>query len=128
MIGILFVHSDQKLVEVYHPRLSRHFSVDSAFDGLTALRKLKLTKPGLIVSDYRLPKLSGLSLLKFVRTTNNYSAIPFIFLTGSQVEYEALGLGANDWVDLSVATPDLLIEKIYGQLKLNRHGLQINRT
>ncbi|MEJ0021789.1 MAG: response regulator [Candidatus Doudnabacteria bacterium] len=128
MFNVLFAHSDPKIVDLYHPRLAVHFSVDSAHDGLTALRKLKLAKPGLVVSDYDLPLLSGLALLKFCRRQSAYASIPFIFLADIANAQQALSSGANDWLQLSSVTPDLLIGRIYGQLKLNRYGLQINRT
>jgi CheY-like chemotaxis protein len=123
MYKILFAQSDPKLVQLYLPRLSAHFSVDSAADGLTALRRLKLVKPGLVVSDFDLPLLSGLSLLKFCRRQNLYSSMPFIFLASLASAHQALSSGANDYLEQSSACPDLLIERIYNQIKLNRYGL-----
>lgn len=128
MIKVLFAHSDPKLVDLYRYRLADHFSVDAAVDGLTALRKLKLVNPGLVVSDFDLPKLSGLALLKFCRKERAYALMPFIFLANLASLPDALSSGANDWLMQSQATPDLLIERIYNQLKLNRYGLQINRA
>ena len=122
MIKVLFAHADPKLTDLYQPRLASHFNVDSAQDGLTALRKFKLNRPGLVVTDYHLPLLSGIALLKFARS-NNSAPIPFIFLTSALHTDHALGLGANDWLDLASATPDLLVERIYGQLKLHHYGL-----
>ena len=116
MPHILFAHSDQKTSRVYGGYLTKHFSLDSAFDGLTALRKFKQSQPNLIVSAYDLPILSGTGLLKFVRTKSNYPAIPFLFFAGSGDPALALSLGANDWLDLRKTTPDLLIEKIYYHL------------
>lgn len=122
IIRVLFAHSDPKLVDLYHPRLAPYFSVDWALDGLSALRKLKLSKPGLVVSDYYLPLLSGLGLLKFVHRSV-FPPIPFIFLASTGNMGHALSQGANDWLDLSKASPDMLIEKIYSQIKVNRYGL-----
>lgn len=122
MIKVLFAHSDDKLVELYSKRLGRQFLFDSALDGLTALRKIKLTMPGLIVSDYDLPYLSGPALLRFLRSNVIYAPIPFIFFTNQQNAHQALSLGANDWLGLSGATPDLLAEKIYHHIKLNHYA------
>lgn len=119
MTNVLFANADPKLIQLYHPYLTRHFFVDSANDGLTALRKLKLTRPNVIISDYQLPRLSGLGLLKFVRSQENLAATPFIFFTNRLNIREALSFAANDWLNLSLTTPDLLIEKIYYHLKLN---------
>lgn len=123
MIRILFVHPDPKLVGLYQPRLSRYFSVDSAANGLMALRKLKLNPPGLIVSGYHLPLLSGLSLLKFVRSNPDFARTPFMFLADNYPMDDALSQGASDWLTAEQMTPDLLINKIYYHIKLNQYGL-----
>jgi two-component system response regulator AdeR len=120
MFKILFAQSDPKLVELYRSRLSRHFGVDSALDGLTAVRKFRLNQPRVVVSDYHLPRLSGLALLKFVRSTAGFAPTPFLFLAQDVDADKALNLGANDCLDLSSTTPDLLIEKIYLQMRLNQ--------
>jgi len=122
MIKILLAHSDPKLIDLYKPFLSRHFEVDSASQGLAALRKIQVTSPSLIVSDYHLPLLSGLTLLKFVRNHSVLGAIPFMFLTNHSNPHQALSFGANDWLAPNTTTPNLLVEKIYHQLKLNRYA------
>jgi CheY-like chemotaxis protein len=123
MFKILFAHPDSKLVQIYTPYLSRHFSVDSAHDGLVALRKIKLLQPHLIVSDCNLPSLSGLALLKFVRSHSVFGTVPFMFLATSGDTHQALTLGANDWLDLNKTTPEILTEKIFNHLKLNPYGI-----
>lgn len=123
MLQILFVHSDPKFVDLYKPRLARHFSVDSAANGLLALRRLKLQPPGLIVSGYDLPLLSGVSLLKFVRSSPDFARTPFVFLADSHPIDDALSQGASDWLEQAHLTPDLLISKIYYHVKLNQYGV-----
>lgn len=46
-----------------------------------AEERIKIIPPDLIISDWNMPKGSGLDLLKFVRTNNETSKIPFILLT-----------------------------------------------
>jgi DNA-binding response OmpR family regulator len=120
---ILFVNPDQKLFQIYQPHLKRHFLVDSADNGLSALRKLRLSPPSLVVSEYTLPWFSGLTLLKFMRKDGRYAAIPFIFLTDHDNSPEALSSGANDWLSKKQTHPDFLLAKIYSHLKLNPYGL-----
>ena len=116
MHRILFVHSDEKLTALYKPRLSNYFFVDSARNGLSAVRKIRLHKPRLIISDYELPLLSGLALLRFVRSHPNLFAIPFVFLTDSLNVQDALSSGANDYLFKKFANPDAVVEKIYHHL------------
>ncbi len=125
MKQIFFINPDVKLVQIYEPYLKKHFNVDSAHDGLTAMRKIQLSHPNLIISDYYLPLISGLSLLKFVRGHAKLFPVPFIFLTEHDNPQEALNRGANDWLPRKFGSPDLLLEKIYYHLKQS-HGLQIH--
>ncbi len=125
MQRILFVHPDRKFSQLYLSRLKPFFSVDSADNGLNAMRKFKTSPASLIVSEYDLPVLSGISLLKAVRSHPVYTATPFIFFTSYHDNSEALSLGANDWIEIHTSHPDLLIERIYHNLKVNRY-VQIN--
>ena len=124
MHKILLIHPDRKLVQLYTPHLQRHFQLDSASDGMTGLRKIKLYRPNLVVSDYYLPLLSGRSLLKFIRNSQNFQKTPFIFLSNHENSIEALSLGANDWCVQNTTNPETLINKIYSHIKIN--AIQIN--
>jgi CheY-like chemotaxis protein len=124
MHRILFIHPDSKLTEIYHPRLATHFLLDSAHEGLSGLRKIKINRPDVIISDYNLPLLSGPALLKYIRGHNQFSVLPFIFLTSHPDAHDALGLGASDWLDQKSTTPEILIGKIYQQLKINHSILK----
>ena len=52
-----------------------------ADDGTTALDVLKSEKIGLIVSDWNMPKMTGLDLLKAVRADASLATTPFIMVT-----------------------------------------------
>ncbi len=128
MIRVLFAHPDEKLSQIYSRSMQPHFTVDSVQDGLSALRKIKLNTPSLIVSEYQLPVISGIALLRFVRQEPAYSHIPFVFLTNHHDNSEALNFGANDWLDLSLSHPDLLLDRVYHHLRTNKYGVQIYRA
>ncbi|OGE87563.1 MAG: hypothetical protein A3J07_04985 [Candidatus Doudnabacteria bacterium RIFCSPLOWO2_02_FULL_49_13] len=121
MHNILFIHSDPKIVKFYEPLLSRHFEFDSAIDGLSGLRKIRLKPPGAVVSDYHLAHLSGLALLKFIRSQGHLAAVPFIFFADHSNLESALNWGANDWIVPSSSSPEILLNKIYQHLKYGIH-------
>ncbi|MGA2025651.1 MAG: response regulator [Syntrophobacteraceae bacterium] len=52
-----------------------------AEDGSAAVAVLKSTKVDLIISDWNMPKMTGLELLKEVRSTESLKDIPFLMLT-----------------------------------------------
>ncbi len=56
-------------------------NIIEAEDGSVALDILKKTKVDLIVSDWNMPKMTGLELLKLVRSTDNIKDTPFLMLT-----------------------------------------------
>jgi len=52
-----------------------------ADDGTTAVDVLQSHKVDLIVSDWNMPKMTGLELLKFVRSNDKTKDIPFLMVT-----------------------------------------------
>jgi len=52
-----------------------------AEDGSAAVAVLKSTKVDLIISDWNMPKMTGLELLKEARSTESLKDIPFLMLT-----------------------------------------------
>jgi CheY-like chemotaxis protein len=69
-------------------------AVVQAGDGVEALRHLQQGPFDLILSDHRMPNMTGVELLRAVRAG---SAVPFLILTADRsVEVEALAAGANE--------------------------------
>lgn len=56
-------------------------NVDEATDGSEALRKLREKKFGLIISDWNMEPMTGLQLLREVRSDIKLKDLPFIMVT-----------------------------------------------
>jgi two-component system chemotaxis response regulator CheY len=56
-------------------------NIMEAEDGAAALEILKTTKVDLIVSDWNMPRMTGLELLKEVRATPGLQETPFLMVT-----------------------------------------------
>lgn len=56
-------------------------NVTEAEDGQAAWEKLQVDNIDLIVSDWNMPNMNGLELLKKVRSSDKYKATPFIMVT-----------------------------------------------
>lgn len=57
-----------------------------ADDGSTALQHFERERVGLILSDWNMPKVTGLELLKKVRASKSYGSTPFIMVTAERME------------------------------------------
>ncbi|MBI3517516.1 MAG: response regulator [Proteobacteria bacterium] len=56
-------------------------NVDEASDGATALQRLREKDYGLVISDWNMEPMTGLQLLKEVRSDTKLAQIPFVMVT-----------------------------------------------
>ncbi|MFN3505284.1 MAG: response regulator [Caldimicrobium sp.] len=90
-----------------------------ADDGTTALDILSKEKVDLIISDWNMPKMSGLELLKAVRGNEATKDLPFIMVTAeAQKEniLEAIKYKVSQYI-VKPFTPETLkekLEKVFG--------------
>jgi two-component system, chemotaxis family, chemotaxis protein CheY len=85
-----------------------------AEDGSAALDVLKKESVGLIVSDWNMPKMTGLELLKSVRSDDGLKGTPFIMVTAEgQKEnvIEAVKAGVSNYI-VKPFTPETFGEKL----------------
>jgi two-component system chemotaxis response regulator CheY len=86
----------------------RSLTVCEAENGLQALEKLRGEQPRLILSDWNMPEMSGLDLLKNVRAAG--SEIPFGFITSEvskAMKDLAIDSGANFLICKPFSTEDI---------------------
>jgi two-component system, chemotaxis family, chemotaxis protein CheY len=89
-------------------------NIIEADDGTTALGVLKAEKIGLIVSDWNMPKMTGLDLLKAVRADANTANIPFIMVT-AEAQQDNIILAVKAKVSQYIVKPftaETLAEKL----------------
>ena len=85
-----------------------------ACDGEEALRHMLKTPAQLIISDYNMPKLDGLTLLRAIRAHPPISATAFIMLTGRadrELVVRAKENGVNNYL-IKPFTTESLKEKV----------------
>jgi CheY-like chemotaxis protein len=83
---ILFVENDPVALQMYSHRLEREgFHIDSAQDGLEALKRISQLAPDLVVLDRMLPRLSGDDVLKFIRADPRLKTLPVVVFTNAPV-------------------------------------------
>jgi len=85
-----------------------------AEDGVMALKALKSQKIDVVVSDWNMPNMSGLELLKAVRADAELTKIPFLMVTAEALQdnvVAAVKAGVNNYI-VKPFTAEILNEKI----------------
>ena len=93
-------------------------NIVEAEDGSIAMDTLKKEEIGLIVSDWNMPKMTGLDLLRAVKGDDGLKGIPFIMVTAEGLKenvLEAVKLGVTNYI-VKPFTPEGFSEKIQAAL------------
>ncbi len=79
---ILLVEDDKSLREIYAVRLQAEgYDIAAASDGEQALAMAIKERPGLIITDVMMPKISGFDMLDILRSTTETKDIKVIMMT-----------------------------------------------
>ena len=95
-------------------------NIAEAEDGEAALTKLREGSFQLIISDWNMPKMMGIDLLRAVRADNKLKGIPFLMVTAeAQKEnvIEAAKAGVSNYI-IKPFTPDQVQTKLEAIFKL----------
>ncbi len=109
---ILIVDDERDIVKALMIRLQANgYGVVSAFDGAQGLFMAHKENPDLIILDIRMPAGDGFSVAERLRKSDDTSAIPIIFLTGSperNSQERAEELGARFYIKKPYDPEELL--------------------
>ena len=89
-------------------------NIVEAEDGVTALRVLKSQKVDFIVSDWNMPNMTGLELLKAVRADEDLKPTPFLMVTAEALQdnvIAAVKAGVSNYI-VKPFTAEVLNDKI----------------
>jgi two-component system, chemotaxis family, chemotaxis protein CheY len=89
-------------------------NIVEAEDGVIALKTLKSQKIDLVVSDWNMPNMTGLELLKAVRADEDLKATPFLMVTAEALQdnvIAAVKAGVSNYI-VKPFTAETLNEKI----------------
>jgi CheY-like chemotaxis protein len=116
MTKVLLVDDDPVVLKIYQERLSHQgLQVSTAADGLAAISSLRAGKPDVVVLDLMMPKLSGVDVLKFIRSEADLKEMPVIVLSNSymnDLSQEAATIGVQKALLKVRCSPSLLIKAI----------------
>ncbi len=89
-------------------------SIDEAENGEVALSKIIDGDYDFVISDWNMPEMSGIELLKKVRTSETVKDLPFLMVTAESKKenvIEAVKAGVNNYI-VKPFTAEVLQEKI----------------
>lgn len=89
-------------------------NVDEADDGTTALTKLKSGSFDFVITDWNMPNMSGLDLVKAIRGDEALKQLPILMVTAEAMKeniIQAVKAGVNNYI-VKPFTADVMKEKI----------------
>jgi two-component system response regulator MprA len=115
---VLIIDDDPKLLKMLRRTLTyENFNVITASNGLEALPLVTSESPDLIILDWMMPKMDGITFLEKLRDSNNKTMI--LMLTARDaVENRVLGLesGADDYL-IKPFAPSELVARVHAMLR-----------
>jgi two-component system chemotaxis response regulator CheY len=121
---ILVVDDSSTMRRIIVNTLSRlgYKDVVQAADGQEAWDALQANEDiGVVITDWNMPNMNGLELVKKIRAQEKYKAMPIIMVTtegGKKEVIIALKAGVNNYI-VKPFTPQVLKEKLEGVLGKN---------
>jgi len=118
---VLVVEDDFFIRELYQRALTLHgMEVVTASDGMEAIVKFDQELPDLVLLDVMLPEVSGMEVLKYIKTRIDVSKnIPVVMVsnldTSDSIE-QAMSLGAYGYRVKSEHTPVHIAQEVQGIL------------
>jgi len=117
---ILFVETDTTVLATYGKLLQREgFRVESAQDGLDALKALSQLRPIWLCWSLMLPTFDGAEVLKFIRADPRLKSVPVIIFTDSsatELMQDAMLANGTRYLAKSDCTPPDMLQTIQDML------------
>lgn len=111
---VLIVEDDPSQRRLYEAYLAGSFSTLSVPDGEAAIDLIRKRDVDLVLSDIRMPGMSGITLREVLAKDDLTNITPFIFLTSessAEMQAQAVGMGIDDYL-IKPVNKALLIQTI----------------
>lgn len=126
MEKIIFIDDEQFILDGIKRLLWGYrdeWQMEFALSGTEALEIIRSQNVDVIITDVRMPEMSGLDLLEKLQADENTKNIPVVILTGDMektLKRQALNLGAMDLINKPVNKEDL-VARIKNVLKIKHY-------
>src|SRR5690242_19412395 len=114
MKRMLIIEDNEIIINVYRNKcVVDGYQVETALDGETGLKLMRTFKPDLMLLDLMLPKMSGVDVIKVVRSESEFAKLPIIVFSNTyltNVIQDAWKAGANKCLSKASCSPKDLLE------------------
>jgi PAS domain S-box-containing protein len=107
---ILLVEDQAEVRSVITCALESEYQIEVAVDGVEGIEKARALKPDLILTDLRMPRLSGSELVREIRTSPELDATSILVLSAygdAAARIQLLSEGAQDYIAKPFAVGEL---------------------
>jgi DNA-binding response OmpR family regulator len=115
MAHVLIVEDEPDVLLLLENRVrAAGHDVESAIDGETALAMIEANRPGIIILDWMMPRVSGIEVLEQLRVNDPDHEVKVLMLTAKSQQNDidrAYTAGADDYIVKPFSSRDL-IERI----------------
>jgi DNA-binding response OmpR family regulator len=116
MKKILIIEDDPIITNVYRNKLTvEGYQVETAADGETGLKLMHTFQPDAMVLDLMLPKMSGVEVIKQIRSEPEFSKLPVVVFSNiylNNMIQEAWKAGATKCLSKTSCTPKEFLDMI----------------
>src|ERR1043165_3755361 len=121
---ILIIEDDQIVANIYRNKFSvEGYQVEVALDGQSGIEMLNSFRPDAVVLDLMLPKITGVDLMKQIRSKSDFQQLPVIVFSNTYLTnmvQEAWKAGATKCLSKANCTPKQVIEVL--RTTINNHA------
>lgn len=126
---ILVVDDDPAMLEILEMRLEGWgFDVRLAANGMEAQKLVESYDPDIVLTDVIMPEISGLDLLRSLKSDHEARPVILITAQGSiDIAVEAMKRGAHDFITKPLDYPKLraILEAAEGEIELRRRSRRL---
>jgi two-component system alkaline phosphatase synthesis response regulator PhoP len=119
-IRVLIVDDEEDIVEFLSYNLKKEgYNVETAYDGMQAIKKAKVFNPHLIVLDIMMPEYDGIEVCDMLRSEEQFNNTIIAFLTArneSFTQVTALETGGDDFINKPIK-PNVFKSRIKALLR-----------
>ena len=120
---ILVVDDDPFILDMYVMKFKEQgFQIETAMDGKTALEKIEIVKPDIVLLDVVMPKIDGFDVIKKIKENKTPRTFKILFLTnfGQKEDVErGMELGADGYIIKAHFTPSEVAAKVKELLEIS---------